>query len=295
MKFLKSDKFIDSIFVIILIIVGLLCIYPIWYILIASVSEPNAVLSGDVLFWPVKFTMDGYKELMEYPQLFVGFRNTIIYMFVGTFISLVVTLPTAYALSRKELKGRRVLNFIFIITMYFNGGLIPTYLLHSTIGWINTVWCLLIPVALNVYNMILARNAFESMPEALHESAQLDGASEFRYFIQFVIPLSKATIAVIFLFCALQWWNEYMRFVIYMDKPNLQSVQVIVRQITTQIESTFVQNEVGGSTAAIMEGKRLLELLKYCVVVVVALPFAIIYPFIQKYFNQGVMIGSVKE
>ncbi len=289
----KKDKIINALFIAILIIIGVICIYPIWFVIIASLSEPSQLALGKVLIWPSGFTLDGYKKLLSYPQLIRGFINSILYLFGGTFCMMAITLPAAYSLSRKELKGRRILNFLFIISMYFAGGLIPTYLVNNAIGWINTIWVMVIPTALQVYNLILARSTFESIPDALYESAQLDGASDFRFFLQFAIPLSKATIAVIFLFGALGWWNEYMRFVIYIDNPNLQSVQVVVRQITTQLQNALT-SETTLSTETIMAAQRQADLLKYSIVVVVAMPFVIIYPFVQKYFNKGVMIGAVK-
>ena len=203
---------------------------------------------------------------------------------------LLVTLPAAYALSRRELWGRRVLNFLFVFTMYFGGGLIAIYLLHSSLGWLNTPWVLIIPVGMNVYNMILARSNFQEIPESLREAAIMDGASELYYFVRIVIPLSKAVIAVLFLFTALSWWNEYLRFVIYIDNPNLQSLQVIIRQIFDSLTTTSEFSSAGEVTAKLNQA----EMLKYSVVVIAALPFCLLYPFVQKYFNKGIMIGAVK-
>jgi putative aldouronate transport system permease protein len=176
--------------------------------------------------------------------------------------------------------------------MYFGGGMIPLYLLHKSIGWLDTIWVILIPGIFAAYYIILARSSFESMPEAMREAAFMDGADDFRYFLQFVIPLSKAMIACIFLFSALGWWNQYMRFVLYIDNPNLQSLQVIVRQITAKLSSAL---SGGASIDEALAAEKTKELLKYSVVVITALPFCMLYPFIQKYFNTGVMIGSVKE
>lgn len=286
-----SDRFIDAVLIVLLILLAVLFIYPIWFVVIASISEPASIASGQVLLLPKNITFAGYEKLLEYKSLWRGYANSLFYLFFGSFLSLAATLPTAYALSRKELKGRKFLNALFIVSMYFGGGLIPTYLLHSTIGWINTIWVLLIPSSLNVYHMILARSSFESMPESLYESVCLDGGTHFRYFIQFAIPLCKATIAVLFLFSALTWWNEYIRFVIYIENPDLQSLQVIIRQITSELTASLSDS---ASTGAAIEVQRQMELMKYSVVVIAAIPFAILYPFIQKYFNRGVMIGAVK-
>jgi putative aldouronate transport system permease protein len=201
-----------------------------------------------------------------------------------------VTLPTAYAVSRKKMKGRKVINFLFIMSMYFSGGIVPTYLLHQSIGWLNTIWVMIIPSALNVYYMILARSSFEALPETMYEAASIDGANDFRFFFQFALPLCKATIAVLFLFSALSWWNEYMRFVIYIDDPNKTSLQVIIQELTQTLSSGLDHL----NPDEILEMEREKELLKYSIVVVAALPFCLLYPFIQKYFNRGVMVGAIK-
>lgn len=290
-KFVIKDRTINTVINILLVIIGLICIYPIWYVVIASFSDPTQISAGNVLLIPRGFNLNGYVKLFEHPDILVGYRNSILYMFGGTFISLCVTLPAAFALSHKNLVGRKWLNTLFVISMYFSGGLIPTYLLHVSLGWVGTIWVLLIPAAMQTYHMILARSSFESLPEAIRESARIDGCSDFRYFFQFALPLCKATIAVLFLFTALSWWNEYMRFVIYIDNPDLQSLQVIVRQITDSITSSLSET---ASSTEIAIAQQQTELLRYSIVVVVALPFVLLYPFIQKYFNKGVMIGAVK-
>lgn len=293
-RFFKSDRFTDGCFHILAILIGCCFLYPLWYVVIASISDPTAVANGEVFVIPKGLTLEGYKALMDYPEILRGYANSLFYLFFGSFCCLAVTLPAGYALSRKELKGRKGLNALFIISMYFGGGLIPTYLLHSTIGWIGTIWCLIVPASLSAYNLILARSAFESLPPALHESAVLDGANEFQFFFRFAIPLCKATIAVLFLFSALAWWNEYMRFVIYMDNPDLQSLQVIIRQVTNELSELLANPEAAISGGAIAEAQKKLDLIRYSVVVVAALPFVLLYPFIQKYFNGGVMVGAVK-
>lgn len=288
----KQDVGINLVIHIILIIFGLLCLYPIWFVLIASISEPSAIANGDVILWPRKITFAAYEALSKYPEIFRGYRNSLFYMFFGTGITLVGILPCAYALSRRDLVGRKFWNTLIVISMYFSGGLISTYLLHKSIGWLDTIWVLVIPGLFTAYYLILARNSFESLPEAMREAAFMDGADDFRYFIQFVIPLSKAMIAVIFLFRALGWWNSYMPFLIYIDTPELQSLQVIVNQITTKLSSALTD---GATIDEAIAADKTKELLKYSVVVITALPFCLLYPFIQKYFNTGIMLGSVKE
>ena len=288
----KQDVGINLVIHIILIIFGLLCLYPIWFVLIASISEPSAIANGDVIFLPKKITFAAYEALSNYPEIFRGYRNSLFYMFFGTGITLVGILPCAYALSRRDLVGRKLWNTLIVISMYFSGGLISTYLLLKSIGWLDTIWVLVTPGLFTAYYLILARNSFESLPEAMREAAFIDGADDFRYFIQFVIPLSKAMIAVIFLFRALGWWNSYMQFLIYIDNPELQSLQVIVNQITTKLSSALTD---GASIDEAIAADKTKELLKYSVVVITALPFCLLYPFIQKYFNTGIMLGSVKE
>lgn len=291
-KKIKSDAAIDLVIHIILILIAALCLYPIWFVLIASVSNPSAIADGEVLLLPKELTLEAYKALKKYPEIFLGYRNSIFYLFAGTGLALFGTLPAGYALSRKDLVGRRFWNFLIVFSMYFGGGMIPLYLLHKSIGWLDTIWVILIPGIFVAYYIILARSSFESMPEAMREAAFMDGADDFRYFLQFVIPLSKAMIACIFLFSALSWWNQYMRFILYIDNPDLQSLQVIVRQITAKLSSAL---SGGASIDEALAAEKTKELLKYSVVVITALPFCMLYPFIQKYFNTGVMIGSVKE
>lgn len=285
-----SERITNIIINVVLILVAICCLYPLWFTIIASVSDPDAIGRGEVFLWPRGFNLDAYTSLLKDSSIWIGYRNSIFYLFAGALSMLLVTLPCAYALSRKELKGKKFLNLFFLITMYFGGGMIPTYMLHASIGWIDTIWVLLVPSMLNVYYMILARSSFQEMPEELHEAAIIDGASEYTYFTKVVLPLSKAIIAVLFLFSALAWWNEYMRFVIYIDNPDLTSLQVVIRRIFDRLTTT---SELASATERLQNFKRE-QMLQYSVVVVASLPFCILYPFVQKYFNRGVMIGAVK-
>ena len=275
-----SDRITDIVINITLLLLGLVCLYPLWFCIIASVSNPGAVSRGEVIFWPGNFTLEAYTSMLKEPSIWIGYRNSIFYLFAGAFSMLLVTLPCAYALSRKELKGRK----------FFGGGMIPTYLLHVSIGWLDTIWVMLVPQMLNVYYMILARSSFQELPESLREAAIIDGSSEINYFLKVAIPLSKATIAVLFLFSALAWWNEYIRFTIYIDNPNLQSLQVVVHRIFESLTSTSEFASAAERTANLNQE----QMLRYSVVVIASLPFCILYPFVQKYFNRGVMIGAVK-
>ena len=289
---IREDRSVNAIFNIVLLLITVASLYPIWFVIIASISDPAAIAAGEVFIIPKQITFSAYEALLEYQEVLLGYRNSVLYMVGGTVVALIGTLSAAYALSRPELKGRRILNFMVVISMYFSGGMIPAYLLHRTIGWINTIWVMVIPAVFNAYYIILARSSFESMPEELHESAVMEGASEFRYFTAIVLPLSKAMIAVIVLFSALAWWNEYMRFVIYIDNPEIQSLQVFLRQITQSLTASLTDS--GVSFDQFLEAQKTQSLLKYSIVVITALPFCILYPFVQKYFNRGVMIGAVK-
>lgn len=288
----KQDVAVNIVIHVLLIVIALACLYPLWFVIIASISDPARIAVGDVLLLPKQITFDAYAKLREYSDIWVGYRNSLIYLFVGSFINLFGILPAAYALSRRDLVGRKFWNILIVVSMYFSGGMIPTYLLHNAIGWINTPAVLLVPALFNAYYLIVARSSFQTLPDSLRESAYIDGASDFRYFLQFAIPLSKATIAVLFLFNALSWWNEYMRFVIYIDDPQMQSLQVIVQQITSKLTASL---SGGGTIDEVIQAEKTVELLKYSVVVITALPFCLLYPFIQKYFNTGIMIGAIKE
>lgn len=288
----KQDVVTNLVINIILIILGVVALYPIWFVLIASISDPTLISAGKVFFVPKNISFEAYTLLKKYSEIWIGYRNSLFYMVVGTAITLFGILPAAFALSRKDLVGRKFWNFLIVFSMYFSGGMIPTYLLHRSIGWIDTVWVMIIPSIFVAYYLILARSSFQELPEALYEAARIDGASDFRFFIQFAVPLSSAMIAVIALFSGLAWWNNYARFLIYIDNPDLQSLQVIVRQITAKLTSSL--SNASTMTEAI-QAEKTKELLKYSIVVITALPFCLIYPFVQKYFNTGVMIGAVKE
>lgn len=266
-------------------------LYPLYFIIIASFSNPYAVSGGNVWFYPVGFTLDGYKELFNHREIWTGYRNTIVYTVVGTLIGLAVNIPAAYALSRKDLFGRRFLIFLFVFTMFFNGGLIPTYMTIQDFHLYNTFWVMVLPFSVSVYNMIVARTFFSSsLPPDLWDAAQIDGCGNLRYFFQIVLPLSKAVIAVIGLWIAVGHWNSYFNALIYLKDHALYPLQLILRDI---LITNNVQSALGTGEAAQI-ALRLAALMRYSVIIVSTLPIMLFYPFVQKYFNQGVMIGSVK-
>lgn len=274
--------------VLLLIIVA----YPLYFIVIASVSDPGMVLNGEVWLIPKKLNLTGYKELFKVNKIWVGYRNTCFYTILGTIVSMAVTVPAAYAVSVKDLKIRKPVMLYFMFTMFFNGGLIPTYLVISQgLHMDNTVWVMIIPFCLNVYNMIIMRTFFESsLPQELWEAAQLDGCSYTRYLLQVVIPLSKAVLSVIILYYVVGKWNEYFTALIYIRDDSLVPLQIVLRDILIQNEA-FSGADMG---AAGLEASKKANLIRYSSIVVATLPMMILYPFLQKYFEKGVMIGAVK-
>ena len=270
----------------------LIVAYPLYFIVIASISDPGMVLNGEVWLVPKKINLTGYKELFKVSRIWVGYRNTIFYTVAGTAISMLVTVPSAYALSVRELKIRKPATLFFMLTMFLNGGLIPTYLVISQLLHMdNTMWVMIIPFCLNVYNMIIMRTFFEnSLPQELWEAAQLDGCSYTRYLVQVVIPLSKAVLSVIILYYVVGKWNEYFTALIYLRDDSLVPLQIVLRDILIQNEA-FSGADMG---AAGLEASKKANLIRYSSIVVATLPMMILYPFLQKYFEKGVMIGAVK-
>lgn len=267
-------------------------IYPLVFILSSSFSSGAAVQSGQVMLWPVGFTLKGYQEVFNYGEVFTGFRNTLFYTFFGTLFSLTVTFAAAYPLSRKDFVGRGFFSFLFAFTMLFSGGMIPTYLLVKDLHLINSVWVMIVPGALSVYNMIVTRTFIQTnIPNELLEASQIDGCSDSRYFFSIVLPLSKSIIAVMALFYAVGYWNSFFNALLYINDRKLYPLQLILREI-------LVNNQFDASTALdpeLMQAKQGLgELLKYSLIVVTTVPILFVYPFVQKYFVKGIMIGSVK-
>lgn len=271
----------------------LIIIYPLWYVVISSFSDPDLVLNGKVWIVPLRPTLEGYQYLLGDAAIWLGYRNTIIYAVGGTTLSMLVTVPAAYALSRRDFKARRPLMLFFLFTMYFSGGLIPTYLLISnTLGMSNTVWVMIIPFCLNVYNMIIVRSFFESsLPQDLWEAAQLDGCSNTRFLVSIAIPLSKAVISVVMLYYLVGKWNEYFNAMMYLRDAKLSPLQLILRDILL-LNETMANSTTGGE--GFDASLRRATLVKYGSAIVGTLPMLILYPFIQKYFEKGVMLGAVK-
>lgn len=290
----KGDRIFDAFNFVLLLAICLIVAYPLYFVVIASISDPNVVNKGGVILWPKGVTMLGYEKLFQDKNIWTGYANTFFYTFVGTTLNVIVTICAAYALSRKDLVGRRVLMKYFIFTMYFSGGLIPMFIQINSMGLYNTRWVLIILGLMSVYNMIITRTFFESsIPDELLEAAKLDGCSDLRFFVSIVLPLSHAIIAVLIVYYGVGHWNQYFNALIYVSKQEYYPLQIVLREILIQSRQTeAVVSE--GQIAELLEKNKYAELIKYGVIVVSSLPVMIMYPFAQKFFVKGVMLGAVK-
>lgn len=288
----SGDRAFDIFNYILLGIVLALVLYPLYFIIIASVSDPDAINTGRVWLWPVGFNTLGYEKIFADSHIWIAYGNTIFYTLVGTAINIVLTMAFAYPLSRKEFCARKFLTFFMMFTMYFQGGLVPTYLLMQSLKLYDTPWVMVLLPALNVFNVIIARsNIKNNIPEELYEAASIDGCSHFRYLRSIIFPLSQTIIAVLVLYYGVAHWNEFMNGLIYLRDSGLYPLQLVLRSI-------LVQNQASASMMtdidSMMQQQKAAELIKYGLIIVSTLPILAIYPFLQKYFEKGVMVGSVK-
>lgn len=287
-----QDKVVNAVFYLIAIVMILIVIYPLWFVVIASFSNPMDIAAGKVWLWPKEWVLDGYTELFKQSQIWRSYLNTILYTLFGTLFALAVNIPAGYAMSRSDLAGKKWINIYYLIPMFVNGGLIPTYLVVKQFGMLDTFWVLIVPFAVSTYNIIVTRTFFKStLPESLWEAAQIDGCGTIHYFFKFALPLSKAVLAVVGLWTAVGIWNSWFNALIYVQNEALQPLQLVLRRIL--IENRSLLGAATGTMA--QELRRLSEMMKYSSIVVSTLPIMCLYPFLQKYFNQGVMIGAVKE
>lgn len=272
----------------------IIVMYPLYFVVVASFSDPTYVNSGDLLLWPKGFTLLGYRRVFTDDRILTGYMNTIIYTVAGTFLGVCCTMLAAYSLSRKDLPGRRIIMLLFIFTMYFSGGMIPYYLVVKGLGLVNSRLFMILAGSVSVYNIIIARSFLESnIPDELHDAASIDGCGNGRFFAQIVIPLSKAVIAVIALYLAVSYWNSYFNAMIFLTDSNKYPLQLFLRQILLTVsQSTSVDSSLDPESLIQME--KMGQVIKYGVIVVSTAPIICVYPFIQKYFVKGVMIGSVK-
>jgi putative aldouronate transport system permease protein len=288
-----GEKVFDTINYSLLFVFGLICVYPMLYVIFASFSDPILLMNHDGgLIKPLGFSLEGYKVVFNNPNIISGYGNTIFYVVVGTTVNLFLTSMGAYVLSRKNLLWKKPLMLMIVFTMYFGGGLIPNYMLVRALGLYNTRWALIIPGAIGTWNLVVMKTAFSAIPDSLEESARIDGANDFVILFRIILPVVKATIAVMMLFYAVGHWNAWFGAMIYLRNRSLYPLQLFLREI-------LIYSSSGGNTAAEAsydDTRAFIELLiKYCTIVVSTVPILFIYPFAQKYFVKGAMLGSLKE
>ena len=296
LKRTRGDVIYDTVIFIILTIIFGLVAYPLYFVIISSFSDPVAVAGGKVVLYPVGFTLDGYKEVFKTSTVVRGFLNSLFYTVVGVAVNLAVTIPTSYALSRKDFPLNRPITLFYIVTMFVGGGMMPTYLVVRDTGLLNTMWALILPGALGVYNMIVARTFFTTnIPGELMEAAKLDGCGNTKFFLYIVLPLSGAITAILFLYYGVGHWNSYFSALLYISDRKKWPLQMELRNI-------LLQNSVNMSSRVLTEQElaekerleALKEMMKYSLIIISSIPVLVIYPFVQKHFVKGVMIGSVK-
>ena len=289
----RGDRIFGAVVFVIVTLLMLIVLYPLVYVLSCSVSSPTAVGAGEVVLLPKGFTLMGYRRVFQEPDILLGYKNTLFYTIIGTAINLFVTVPAGYMLSKKEVPGRNLFMFLFMFTMYFSGGMIPSFLLVKSLHLYDTRAVLVILGAFSTYNCIICRTFFAALPHELEEAAAIDGCSTVRTFIQIVLPLSQALLGVMVLYFAVGHWNSYFNAMIYVNNEKYKPLQLILRRILILEQASSNMMEGGGDEYA-AEQFKLKELIKYAVIVVSSLPVLVLYPFLQKYFVQGVMIGSIK-
>lgn len=286
-----SDRLFDLCNMTLFIIVILLILYPMYFILIASVSDPVAINTGKVWLWPVDFNLKGYEMIFGERSIWMGYKNSLIYAALGAVISTLVTISGGYTLSRKDLVGRTPIMLFILFTMFFQGGLIPSYILVKNLGMLDSVWAMVIPGAVSVFLLIIARTFFQqTIPDELLEASMMDGCGNMRFFFKIVLPLSLPIIAVIVLFNAVGQWNSYFKALVYLTSEDLQPLQIVLRRILIKNQAS----EMLGNITAAQDMVQYAELIKYGLIIVASLPMLVLYPFLQKYFVKGMMIGSVK-
>lgn len=292
MKTSTNDRIFDIVNYFFLIILTLLVLYPLYYVVSASISDPLRVLQGDTRLIPKDINFDAYKKVFMNGDIINGFWNTLKYTVIGTFVNIVMTTLAAYPLSRKDFVGRNVIMAIFVFTMFFSGGLIPSYLLIKELGMLNTFWVMIIPGAVAVWNIIIMRTFFQTtIPQELEESAMIDGCNNIQILLKIVLPLSKPVMAVMVLFYAVGHWNSYFNALIYLQDRDLFPLQLILREILVQSQA---DDMIKGTTETFIKQQLSIEGVKYAVLVVSNIPMMILYPFLQKYFVKGFMVGAIK-
>lgn len=287
-----ADKWFDALNILVLSGFALLILYPLYFVVIASISEPDQIYAGNVWLWPKGFTLEGYRRILSDPQIWSGYGNSVLYAAASALISVSLTIGAAYPLSRKDFYGRNTFMLFFVFTMFFSGGLIPTYLLVKNLGMVNTIWSVILPSAVDAFGIIIARTFFQStIPDELREAAFMDGCRNTRFLWSVVIPLSKPIIAVLVLFAVVRQWNGFFDALIYLENEKLYPLQLVLRNILIQSQPI---GDMVSDIDSLLAKQRVSELIKYGVILIAAAPLLILYPFLQRYFVKGVLIGSVK-
>lgn len=288
----RGDRWVMTSIYIFLGVISLIVLYPIYFVTIASLSNPEDVMLGKVWLWPMDLSLVGYERIFENNELMQGYLNTILYTFFGTALNVVMTIAAAYPLSRQDFRGRNVFTIMIVFTMFFSGGMIPTYLLIKDLGMLDTFWTIILPTAVSVWNILIMRTFFQSsIPKELQEAAFLDGCSNMKLLVRIVLPLSGPVLAVMILFYAVGHWNSYFNALIYLSDRDKYPLQLFLREILIQDQMQSMV-DLGSDTysKSLME----VEAIKYAAVIVTNLPMLLLYPFLQKYFIKGVMIGAIK-
>lgn len=296
-KKLKSAGAFDVANVILVLAITLITIYPLYFCVIASFSNPKEVALGNTVLWVKGFTLESYQYVMWEKQLWIGYRNSILYMFFGTLYNLVLTIPAAYVLTKKYLPFRNVLSWFFFITMYFSGGMIPTYLLMKDLGLIDNPLALVIGAGVSCYNLIVTRQYFSSsIPQDIYEAAYIDGSSEWKCFTRIALPLAKPIIAVMALYYGVSHWNSYYNALLYIRDKAFYPLQLVLRGIliSNELAVSSMENADAETVAYLVHRAEIAQGMKYAIVFIASAPLLILYPFLQKYFTKGIMVGSVK-
>lgn len=289
MKQSVGERIFDGFNYLLLSLVIVLSVYPMLYIFNSSVSDPDALLrSRSFMLFPAGFQLEAYKQVFHNPKIYTGYMNTLFYVIVGTAVNLLMTSLAAYALSRTDLYGRRLIMKLITFTMFFSGGMIPTFLLVQNLGLVNSRLAIIIPAAISTFYFIIMKTNFESIPNEMLESAKLDGANDFTILFRIVLPVSKAILAVMTLYYAVDHWNDFMAPLLYLRKQELYPIQIVLRDI-------LLSNSMEAMGAGADTGYAIGENIKYATIIISTLPIMMVYPFIQKYFVQGALIGAVKQ
>lgn len=295
MKERGADRIFRIVNAVLLTLLLVITLFPLVHIVAASISDPLLVNKGQVWLLPKQLTFEGYKRVFQDADIWTGYRNTIFYTVAGTCLNLALTFTSAYVLSRKDYAGRTVVMLLILFTLFFNGGLIPTYFLMKNLSLLDTVWALIVPGAVSAWNIIIVRTYMQTeIPAEIHEASKIDGCSDWNLFLRVVLPLSKPIVAVMALFYGVGHWNAFFDALIYITDRSLYPLQLVLRELLVQAQMSEAMKQSGGVAAGLARQAQLAELLKYAMIIVSTAPVLIVYPFLQRFFVKGIMVGSVK-